>query len=178
MLMMRPASPTMSRHAPLTPASMLTRALMSAGITDSRYSSSCSSNHSRHGMETTRAAMSSAASASAAATAYWTSEPVPIKITSGVPSASLRTYAPLPTPLVSAYPSAPRATIGRFCRLRIKPAGRSLFFRICAQQAVVSFASIGRTTSRPGMVRRAERCSIGWWVGPSSPSPIESWVQT
>ena len=53
-----------------------------------------------------------------------------------------------------------------------------MFFRICTQQAAVSLASIGRTTSNPGMVRSAERCSIGWWVGPSSPSPIESCVQT
>jgi hypothetical protein len=28
------------------------------------------------------------------------------------------------------------------------------------------------------MARNAARCSIGWWVGPSSPSPIESWVIT
>ena len=31
---------------------------------------------------------------------------------------------------------------------------------------------------RPGMARSVARCSIGWWVGPSSPSPTESWVQT
>ena len=28
------------------------------------------------------------------------------------------------------------------------------------------------------MARSAVRCSIGWWVGPSSPRPIESCVQT
>src|SRR5262249_54153655 len=28
------------------------------------------------------------------------------------------------------------------------------------------------------MARNAARCSTGWWVGPSSPSPIESWVIT
>ena len=28
------------------------------------------------------------------------------------------------------------------------------------------------------MARSAARCSIGWWVGPSSPRPIESCVQT
>ena len=27
-----------------------------------------------------------------------------------------------------------------------------------------------------GMARSIARCSIGWWVGPSSPTPIESWV--
>ena len=28
------------------------------------------------------------------------------------------------------------------------------------------------------MARSAHRCSTGWWVGPSSPSPIESCVHT
>ena len=38
-------------------------------------------------------------------------------------------------------------------------------------------ASAGRITVRFGIARSAARCSIGWWVGPSSPRPIESWVQ-
>ena len=42
----------------------------------------------------------------------------------------------------------------------------------------VSFASAGRTTCKFGIARNAQRCSTGWWVGPSSPNPIESWVQT
>ena len=29
-----------------------------------------------------------------------------------------------------------------------------------------------------GIARNAARCSIGWWVGPSSPSSTESWVKT
>ena len=29
-----------------------------------------------------------------------------------------------------------------------------------------------------GMARKDARCSTGWWVGPSSPRPIESWVIT
>ena len=28
------------------------------------------------------------------------------------------------------------------------------------------------------MLRSDHRCSIGWWVGPSSPRPMESCVQT
>ena len=44
--------------------------------------------------------------------------------------------------------------------------------------AAVSLAAAGRTTSRPGMFRSDHRCSIGWCVGPSSPRPIESCVQT
>ena len=29
-----------------------------------------------------------------------------------------------------------------------------------------------------GVARSAASCSIGWCVGPSSPTPIESWVNT
>jgi hypothetical protein len=28
------------------------------------------------------------------------------------------------------------------------------------------------------MSRRLMTCSTGWWVGPSSPTPTESWDQT
>ncbi len=40
----------------------------------------------------------------------------------------------------------------------------------------VSLASAGRKTRRPGMARSDATCSTGWWVGPSSPTPTESWV--
>ncbi len=40
-----------------------------------------------------------------------------------------------------------------------------------------SLASAGRITRSPGMARMAASCSTGWWVGPSSPSPTESWLQ-
>ena len=39
-----------------------------------------------------------------------------------------------------------------------------------------SLASAGRISESPGMARSDARCSIGWWVGPSWPSPTESWV--
>jgi indolepyruvate ferredoxin oxidoreductase alpha subunit len=42
----------------------------------------------------------------------------------------------------------------------------------------VSAVSQGRQTSMRGMTRSEARCSIGWCVGPSSPSPMESWVST
>ena len=29
-----------------------------------------------------------------------------------------------------------------------------------------------------GTMRSDMSCSTGWWVGPSSPTPMESWVQT
>ena len=41
----------------------------------------------------------------------------------------------------------------------------------------VSLASAGRITRMLGMARIAASCSTGWCVGPSWPSPIESWVQ-
>ncbi len=48
---------------------------------------------------------------------------------------------------------------------------------ITLQASTHSLASAGRSTTRPGMARRLGSCSIGWWVGPSSPTPIESWVK-
>ena len=45
-----------------------------------------------------------------------------------------------------------------------------------ALRAVI--ASPGRMMINPGIARRLARCSMGWWVGPSSPTPIESCVKT
>ena len=39
-------------------------------------------------------------------------------------------------------------------------------------------ASAGRITVRWGIALRLISCSTGWWVGPSSPTPILSWVKT
>ena len=64
-----------------------------------------------------------------------------------------------------------------FWRLRINADGPS--WRTTSTHAwIVSLASAGRITCRPGIARSAARCSIGWWVGPSSPTPTESWVNT
>lgn len=46
------------------------------------------------------------------------------------------------------------------------------------QAAAVSVASAGLMTSKFGITRRDGRCSMGWWVGPSSPTKILSWVNT
>ena len=62
-----------------------TRARTDDGSTDSRYASSCSANHSSDGADTTRVATPAASSVSRASTASCTSEPVPMRITSGVP---------------------------------------------------------------------------------------------
>ncbi len=40
--------------------------------------------------------------------------------------------------------------------------------------ATVSLASAGRITCSPGIARSVARCSTGWCVGPSSPTPTES----
>ncbi|CAM5662938.1 hypothetical protein SMICM304S_01384 [Streptomyces microflavus] len=81
---MRPASPTTSRQPWATAASTLTLARTPGGSTSSWYAYGWSANHSRQGMETTRASCPSAARSSRAARAMWTSDPVPTRITSGV----------------------------------------------------------------------------------------------
>ncbi len=67
------------------PASTATRALTDGSRTLSRYPWSCSSNHSTDGIDTTRVGTPSAWSCSRAPTATWTSEPVAMRMTSGVP---------------------------------------------------------------------------------------------
>ena len=56
--------------------------------------------------------------------------------------------------------------------------GPSVRAMAARQASAVSGPSAGRMTRSRGMARSAARCSTGWWVGPSPPSPIESWVQT
>ena len=55
--------------------------------------------------------------------------------------------------------------------------GPSLSTATCHATAV-SLASAGRITRSPGIARTAASCSMGWCVGPSSPRPTESCVQT
>ena len=62
-----------------------------------------------------------------------------------------------------------------FWRVRHRPTGPSAS-TASLQACAVSLASAGRMRLRPGMARSDARCSIGWWVGPSWPSPMESWV--
>ena len=64
-------------------ASTATRADTAGGSTLSRYSSGCDSNHSTHGIDTTRAMMSLSANNFCASTASCSSEPVPIRIDVG-----------------------------------------------------------------------------------------------
>jgi hypothetical protein len=46
------------------------------------------------------------------------------------------------------------------------------------QASIASFASAGRSVTRPGIARSIASWSMGWCVGPSSPTPIESCVPT
>ena len=41
-----------------------------------------------------------------------------------------------------------------------------------SQHSKVSAVSAGLKTFKFGIDLRPANCSIGWWVGPSSPSPI------
>ena len=74
--------------------------------------------------------------------------------------------------------SALRAWKGRFWRekhIEVGPSLRSIAFAHATADSVVSQ---GRHTSMLGIRRSVAVCSTGWWVGPSSPRPIESWVNT
>ena len=77
-------------------------------------------------------------------------------------------------------PARPRCgrSVGSFCRVSASatgPSGRSSAIRHAIE---VSLASAGRTYQRFGIARSAMWCSTGWCVGPSSPTAIESCVQT
>ena len=56
--------------------------------------------------------------------------------------------------------------------------GRAVVLDGRLHAATVSLASAGRMTCRKGIARSVASCSTGWWVGPSSPTPTESWVNT
>ena len=43
--------------------------------------------------------------------------------------------------------------------------------------STTSLASPGRSVMSPGIARSEASCSIGWCVGPSSPTPMESCVK-
>ena len=70
------------------------------------------------------------------------------------------------------------ASCGRFCLVRTSAQG--VFSEVTAayQAAMVSVASAGRNTLKFGIARSIASCSIGSWVGPSSPTPILSWDRT
>ena len=56
--------------------------------------------------------------------------------------------------------------------------GRSVCSTAILYAPAVSLPSAGRIMSMPGIARKDARCSMGWCVGPSSPTPMESCVIT
>ena len=125
------------------------------GRTASRYASSCASNRSQQGSETTRVAIPSASSASAAANASWSSEPVPMRISAGVaarsPRAGRSRRARRPRGRARRVPGS----VGSFWRVRARAIGPSRRSTASAQAAAVSLASPGRTNHRFGIARSA-----------------------
>ena len=68
--------------------------------------------------------------------------------------------------------------VGTFWRVSAMATGPSVRVSAACQAATVSRGSAGRQTCRFGIVRSAATCSTGWWVGPSSPTKMESCVNT
>ena len=99
-----------------------------------------------------------------------------MRISSGSPpSLSRSTYAPRS---IASSGTAAGSHTGRPWRESASAVGRSVWRNACRQASAVSLKPAGRTTSRFGVARSVTSCSIGWWVGPSSPTPIESCVNT
>ena len=68
-------------------------------------------------------------------------------------------------------------TVRRFCRVSASTDGVRSLASASSHASAVSTVSAGRKTFRFGVARSIARCSTGWCVGPSSPSPIESCVK-
>ena len=66
----------------------------------------------------------------------------------------------------------------RFCLVSTRAVGVFSEDAAVSHAADVSIASQGRNTRRLGMARSMASCSMGSWVGPSSPTPMLSWVST
>ena len=65
-----------------------------------------------------------------------------------------------------------------FCLVSEITLGVFLLSRANCQHSKVSMVSEGLKTFKFGIDLKLVNCSIGWWVGPSSPKPIESCVNT
>ena len=62
----------------------------------------------------------------------------------------------------------------RFWRVRAITTGLSLDSSAIFQASLVSFPSAGLNVIAFGIDLIIANCSIGWWVGPSSPTATES----
>jgi len=58
----------------------------------------------------------------------------------------------------------------RFCLVKDRILGVLELFKACSQHSIVSNLSAGLKTLRFGIDLNPDNCSIGWCVGPSSPS--------
>ena len=67
--------------------------------------------------------------------------------------------------------------LGNPWRVNISAVGPFLRSRAPIKAPAVSSGSAGRITSRPGITLSPLTVSTGWCVGPSSPTPTESWVK-
>mmetsp|Transcript_130491 Transcript_130491/g.194283 ORF Transcript_130491/g.194283 Transcript_130491/m.194283 type:complete len:216 (+) Transcript_130491:134-781(+) len=168
-----PSRPTYLYHMLVTPASMATRLVHDLGRTSCLYESGWRSKMSMHGIETTR---TPSPSASAAFIACCTSEPDAMMISLRSPLSFLATYAPLRTPSRRVFTGID-LRVSTFWRVRISDVGPSMRCCECTYAPTVSSGSAGRMTSMLGNVRSDDTVSTGWWVGPSSPTPMESCVR-
>ena len=123
-----------------------------------------------HGIDTTQTPKSSFFSISSAAVhAIETSLPVAMMVRAFSIDDSRIMYAPFETPSVFLT----SVITGVSCRVRSIALGPSCMTAI-SHADEVSFASAGLNTSRFGIARKEAACSIGWCVGPSSPTATES----
>merc|ERR1719261_1275695 len=142
-----------------------------SGKTLSWYSRGCSSKSSWHGIETMLTCTSPIAAL--ASTAICTSEPVATITSSAAVLALSSTYAPLATASTELL-----AWFGMPWRDSASTEGASALATAHAKEPDTSLPSQGLKTYMLGMARRDSSISTGWWVGPSSPRPMESWVMT
>ena len=79
---------------------------------------------------------------------------------------------------MAAIRSAVRAWWGRSWRESRRLVGPSRRSTAACHATIDSTASHGRHTDMFGINRNVAACSTAWCVGPSSPRPMESWVNT
>ena len=138
------------------------------------YTSSCISNNLKQGIDTTSTNIPWFSNSFWAFIPKSTSDPVATIWATGFCDASEIIYAPfltLSTQLNSALTFI-------FCLVNTNTDGVSLSSKATCHAAFVSCASAGLITFTFGIALSPANCSIGSWVGPSSPTAIESCVNT